>query len=83
MFMPGFIRSADYDRLGQDRRKLATLHRRGEIVRVRRGIYVLTGDWDALRAKEQYGLRAMAYARGTPQTPVFCHATAASHRVPH
>ncbi|WP_207343854.1 type IV toxin-antitoxin system AbiEi family antitoxin domain-containing protein [Arthrobacter sp. E3] len=38
MDAPKLIRSADYARLGQDRRKLATLHHRGEIVRIRRGI---------------------------------------------
>lgn len=77
MDTPRLLRSADYDRLGQDRRKLATLHHRGEIVRIRRGIYVRSTEWNGLQPKEQYGLRALALAQAAENKPVFCHATAA------
>lgn len=77
MDTPRLIRSADYDRLGQDRRKLATLHHRGEIVRIRRGFYVRTAEWNGLQTKEQYGLRALAFAQGAENNPVLCHASAA------
>ncbi|MFQ4147144.1 type IV toxin-antitoxin system AbiEi family antitoxin domain-containing protein [Arthrobacter sp. LAPM80] len=75
--MPKLIRSAEYDRLGEDRRKLATLQRQGELVRVSRGIYVESADWNGLSGKERYGLKAAAFVRQAGREPVFCHATAA------
>ncbi|MHA7306727.1 hypothetical protein ACX80E_16040 [Arthrobacter sp. TMN-49] len=77
MTTPRLISSADYDRFGQDRRKLATLQQRGQLVRVRRGIYVETAEWNKLAENERYGLKALACARLAATEPVFCHATAA------
>ena len=74
---PKLIRSAEYDQLGQDRRKLAALQRKGLLVRVRRGIYVDETEWRALSARERYGLRVQTFGQQAEQEPVFCHATAA------
>lgn len=77
MNMPRLIKSEDYDLFGQDRRKLATLQQRGEIIRVRRGIYVETTEWNVLSDAERFGLKALACANLAATEPVFCHATAA------
>ena len=77
MNTPRLISAAQYDRCGRDRRKLATRQQRGELVRVRRGIYVETAEWKNLSGKERYGLRALACAQLAVREPVFCHATAA------
>lgn len=77
MNLPRLISSADYDLFGQDRRRLATLQLRGELIRLRRGIYVETAEWNTLSQQERYGLKALACARLAVTEPVFCHATAA------
>lgn len=77
MKKPKLIRSAEYDHLGQDRRKLATLQRKGLLVRVRRGIYMDDAEWRTLSGRERYGLRVLTFGQQTEQEPVFCHATAA------
>ncbi|MHA7175484.1 hypothetical protein ACX80D_02415 [Arthrobacter sp. Sr24] len=77
MKKPKLIRSAEYDHLGQDRRKLATLQRKGVLVRVRRGNYVDAAEWQTLSRREQYGLRVLTFGQQAVQEPVYCHATAA------
>ena len=77
MNTPRLIRSADYDLFGRDRRKLATRQQHGELIRVRRGIYVSAADWKILSAKERYGLKVMALATLAESEPVFCYASAA------
>lgn len=77
MTMPQLISSADYDRLGKDRRSLAARVRRGEIVRVRRGYYAPAAEWEKLTGKDKYGLRALAFTQLSVNEPVLCHAAAA------
>lgn len=77
MNMPQLISSADYDRLGKDRRTLATRVHRGELVRVRRGFYLSAAEWEKLTAREKYGLRALAFEQLSTKEPVLCGATAA------
>lgn len=77
MELPRLITSSSYDRIGDDRGKLARRHKSGDLFRVRRGIYVKTSDWNALSRRERHGLHSLAHTRVTTSEPVFCHATAA------
>ena len=77
MNKPRLISAAQYNDTGRDRHKLVTAQKRGELVRVRRGIYVQSAEWSKLSGRERYGLRVLACARLAQSEPVFCHATAA------
>lgn len=55
----------------------------GELVRVRRGVYVAASRWAGARPEERMRLRAHALAAVAPRAPVFSHATAAAlHGLP-
>ncbi len=75
--LPPLIRAADVARLGQEPRTLAKRSDKGELVRVRRGIYVSGEEWKQLDARTRYGLWAESLQHLTERQPVFCHATAA------
>jgi hypothetical protein len=77
MGMPKLILPSDYENVGQDRRKLVALCNKGDLTRVRRGVYVSSADWQGLRPFQQYGLRALAFQQLAPRQPVLCHATSA------
>ncbi|OYC97865.1 hypothetical protein [Microbacterium sp. Yaish 1] len=68
------------------RGETATLERAaraGELVRVRRGVYVPAARWAAARPEERMRLRAHALAAVASREPVFSHATAAAlHGLP-
>ncbi|POH60573.1 type IV toxin-antitoxin system AbiEi family antitoxin domain-containing protein [Arthrobacter glacialis] len=77
MGTPRLIRAADFERIGQDPRELAKLTNKGELVRLRRGIYVRSKDWADLDPSSRYGLWALAFQCLTDAAPIFCHASAA------
>ncbi|MFQ4147385.1 type IV toxin-antitoxin system AbiEi family antitoxin domain-containing protein [Arthrobacter sp. LAPM80] len=77
MSMPRLIVPSDLEQLGQDRRKLVDLSNKGELIRLRRGVYVNTAEWLELRPQQQYGLKALAFQQQAQRQPVFCDATAA------
>ncbi|MFS0713011.1 hypothetical protein ABC195_03950 [Microbacterium sp. 2P01SA-2] len=55
----------------------------GELVRVRRGVYIAASRWSAARPEERMRLRAHALAAVATRDPVFSHATAAAlHGLP-
>ncbi|MDR6167539.1 hypothetical protein QE367_001743 [Microbacterium paludicola] len=57
--------------------------RAGELVRVRRGVYIAATRWAAARPEERMRLRAHALAAVAIREPVFSHATAAAlHGLP-
>lgn len=71
------ILPADLRLVGQDSRKLAQRTNRGELVRIRRGVYAKSADWNGSSPAQRYGLQAAAFQALAPRQPVFCHATAA------
>ena len=75
--MPRLILPSDLESIGHERRSLAGLCNKGELIRLRRGVYVKSNAWNELRPQQQYGLRALAFQHLAPRQPVFCHATAA------
>lgn len=77
MRSPHLIHSGDLQRIGRDPRELAARHNRGELTRVRRGVYIDSGDWAGLSPKARYGFKALAFQQMAGRPPVFCHATAA------
>lgn len=77
MSIPRLIQASDQRCVGRDPRELADRMNKGELTRVRRGVYVKSADWLALGPKEQYGLRAAAFQQLSARRPVFCHASAA------
>ncbi|MHA7269738.1 hypothetical protein [Arthrobacter sp. HLT1-20] len=74
---PRLILPSDLRLVGHDSRKLAQLHNKGELVRIRRGVYAKTTDWNNSCPAQQYGLRAAAFQALASRQPVLCHATAA------
>ncbi|RAN73498.1 hypothetical protein B5P43_30440 [Bacillus sp. SRB_336] len=76
MGMPRLILPSDLESIGHERRSLADLCNKGELTRVRRGVYVKSIAWNDLRPLQRYGLRALAFQHLTPRQPVFCHASA-------
>lgn len=77
MSTPRLIRASEFERLGQDPHLLAKLSNKGELIRLRRGIYVKFEDWKELNSRERYGLWAMSFQCLTGIPPTFCHASAA------
>ncbi|MFJ5957510.1 hypothetical protein ACIQC5_16325 [Paenarthrobacter sp. NPDC092416] len=77
MTYPELILSSDATRIGQDSRLLAKRAKRGELVRVRRGAYLLADHWDALGARQRHGMQAEALVNTTLSAPVFNMQTAA------
>lgn len=74
---PRLILPADLKLVGQDPRALVHQTNKGELVRVRRGVYATSSDWKSANAAVRYGLQAAAFQALAPRQPVFCHATAA------
>lgn len=62
---------------GETRQQHARAARRGEEVRVGRGAYVDSAEWDALGRRERLLLQLAAYARTRATPPVFSHWSAA------
>ncbi|PYI39635.1 hypothetical protein CVS30_02880 [Arthrobacter psychrolactophilus] len=77
MDTPRLILPSDLESVGQDRRTLVALCNKGELFRVRRGVYARSAEWTALRPLQQYGLRALALQHAARRQPVLAHATAA------
>ncbi|WP_104088346.1 hypothetical protein [Arthrobacter sp. GMC3] len=77
MTMPRLILPAELESIGHDRRKLVTLCNRGELIRLRCGVYVSATAWQELRPMQQYGLKVLAFQQLAPRQPVLSHATAA------
>lgn len=77
MSMPRLILPSELESIGQDRRKLVSLCNKGELTRLRRGVYVTSADFQDLRPLQQHGLKALAFQQLAPRQPVLCHATAA------
>ncbi|PYI68760.1 hypothetical protein CVV68_05565 [Arthrobacter livingstonensis] len=77
MNKPRLILPADLRLVGQDSRTLAQLENKGELVRIRRGVYTKSADWNSSTPAQQYGLQAAAFQALAPRQPVLCHATAA------
>lgn len=77
MNIPRLIRAADLRLVGEDPTKLAKLCRKGELERVRHGVYANSAEWNGLSRWQQYGLRADAFQSVVPAQPVYCHASAA------
>ncbi|MHA7303862.1 hypothetical protein ACX80E_01225 [Arthrobacter sp. TMN-49] len=75
--MPRLILPSDLEIVGQDRRKLVASCNKGELTRLRRGVYVGSAEWAALSPLQQHGLRALAFQQLAARPPVLCHATSA------
>lgn len=74
---PRLILPADLRLIGQDPTVLVRRCNKGELVRVRRGAYTKSTDWNELGLLSRYGLQAAAFQALTPRQPVFTHASAA------
>lgn len=77
MDTPQLIFPSDLERVGQDRRALVALCNKGELFRVRHGVYAPSAEWKGLHPLQQYGLRASALQHAARRQPVFAHVTAA------
>lgn len=77
MDLPQLITADHLLRIGKDPRELGRLSRQGQLLRIRRGNYVVRSEWDSLNAAAKYGLRVEALARVTASPPVICGLTAA------
>ncbi len=71
------ILPADMATEGRDSRYLAKLRKRGQLVCVRRGVYVNAAEWHSMDSATQYELGTAAFHTRSQQPPVFCYATAA------
>ncbi|MFQ4148217.1 type IV toxin-antitoxin system AbiEi family antitoxin domain-containing protein [Arthrobacter sp. LAPM80] len=76
MSQPRLILPADLRRDGRDPTALVRAHNKGELVRIRRGVYTKSADWNQLGPLPRYGLQAAAFQALAPRQPVFCHASA-------
>ncbi len=77
MDTPRLIFPSNLELIGQDRRSLVGLCNKGELFRVRRGVYAPANEWKELHPLKKYGLRAQAMQHAARTQPVFAHATAA------
>lgn len=77
MAYPQLILAADASRIGQDPRLLAKRCRHGELVRVRRGVYVPAEHWAALNDRQRHGVQAAALQDTAIKTPIFNGQTSA------
>jgi hypothetical protein len=69
-------------RLGVGDDELRRVVRAGELMRVRRGAYVLGSSWVAATTEGRYRLRCMAVARTRPDDALSHHAALALHGLP-
>ncbi|WP_431218724.1 type IV toxin-antitoxin system AbiEi family antitoxin domain-containing protein [Leifsonia xyli] len=68
---------------GETRQQHARAARRGDEVRIARGVYADSAAWETLGAREQHVIRLGAYARRRAMAPVFSHWSAAAlHGMP-
>jgi hypothetical protein len=57
---------------------------KGELIRLRRGIYADAAEWAALTNREKYVAICRGYSASRGETPILCHQSAASiHGLPH
>jgi len=77
MSLPRLILASELQSIGLNSRELAVRHNKGELIRVRRGIYVESAPWQTLSVAQKYGLRAAAFGHLTGKEPVFSHQSAA------
>lgn len=74
---PALIQSRDFAALGLDDARLRDACRRGDLVRVRRGVYVEAGRWAALGVEERCRLTVVAAAATCRTRVVVSHVSAA------
>jgi very-short-patch-repair endonuclease len=74
----GLVFTSDYLRIGSDTRELTRAVERGELVKLRRGAYVRSADWEASDERSRHLLRAEAARRDARQELPFAGATAAA-----
>ncbi|WP_434618387.1 type IV toxin-antitoxin system AbiEi family antitoxin domain-containing protein [Arthrobacter sp. A5] len=67
----GLIFCSEVAAVGQDPRNLARRAKAGQLVRVRRGVYVDGGTWKGADTWQRYGLRAEAFNRTVAVAPTF------------
>lgn len=77
MSVPRLFHASELQRIGPNSRELAVRRNKGELVRVRRGVYVELAQWQTLNPAQQYGLKAAAFGRLASVAPVFSHQSAA------
>lgn len=65
-----------FERQNVSRHALSRLKQDGEMIGLRRGVYIETQRWNELNAWEKYAAEAIAFSRVSPQS-VFSHQTAA------
>ncbi|POH68564.1 MULTISPECIES: hypothetical protein [Cryobacterium] len=73
----GLILASDASRVGLQR-ELRQEFDRHTVIRLRRGVYVLTAEWDALGADERYLRRIHAHAAVAETPAVYSHYSAAA-----
>lgn len=79
----GLMLLSDAESAGVDPRAMRRATDRGELTRIRRGVYVITRDWNSLGAAEQHRTRVRATALALGGDRVFSHQSAAAiHRLP-
>ena len=74
----GLVLSDDSLRLGLGDAHLIRAQKRGELVRVRRGVYCDSQEWESLEPREKYVLRMRAVAASSSRDVVFCGYSAAA-----
>jgi hypothetical protein len=74
----GLVFTSDFLRIGSDTRELARAVSRGELVKLRRGAYVLSARWETADERWRHLLRAEAAGRDARQELPFAGATAAA-----
>lgn len=74
----GLVFTSDYLRVGSDTRELARAVQRGELVKIRRGTYVLAPVWEKADELARHLLRAEAAGRDARRGLPFAGATAAA-----
>ena len=74
----GILLTSDVRRLEANPRALGHAVARGELVRVHRGAYVRSDEWNALDSAQRYRRRVIAAARASRSRPVLSHQSAAA-----
>lgn len=81
---PELILARELSRLVYDDPAARRAAARGELVRIRRGVYVRTEEWAALDPRQRYILVCRGFALSRASRPVLSHASAgAMWRLPH
>lgn len=74
----GLILAANRHRVGLDESAYLRALRRGDLVRLRRGVYCETEEWQSLSPHDRYLLRMRAVAASASRPIVFCGLSAAA-----